>query len=103
MNPKKKIDHSYQSEIVCPYCGWKHTDSWEHEGDRSECSNCEREFAVESHTEITYTTIKLAICDECGQKAEVRQGLAGVESLAIHSKAENSSLIRCVGSRKAVK
>lgn len=57
----KEIDHSYTEEIVCPYCGYEHENSWEWEGSggREECAECGKEFKWESETVVTYCTEKL--------------------------------------------
>lgn len=56
---KKHIDHSYTSEIVCPHCGYKFSDSWEVESNEVECGECEKKFEVERHDERTYSTCEI--------------------------------------------
>lgn len=55
------IDHKGTSELVCPYCGYTHSDSWEltSENGFSECTKCEKNFFYERDIEITYCTKKL--------------------------------------------
>jgi len=64
----RKIDEwDYENTmfIVCPYCGHEHTDSWledpredfRHEW---ECEECEKEFTVSVHLEMTYSSHKEA-------------------------------------------
>lgn len=54
------IDHESTDEIVCPYCGYVHTDSWEWEGHHGtdRCDDCEKEFYWTRHVDITYDTSK---------------------------------------------
>jgi hypothetical protein len=56
----KKIDHKYTSNIVCPYCGYEYTDSWEFEDDCDdyECADCEKVFTYERHVTVEYCTSK---------------------------------------------
>lgn len=57
----KSIDHEYTDEIVCPYCGSEHADSWEYESDTNviDCWECGREFRYERHVIITYSSEKM--------------------------------------------
>lgn len=57
----EKIDHKYTDEIVCPYCGYKESDSWEynHNSDDMECTGCGKKFHYERNIEVTYTTNKI--------------------------------------------
>ncbi len=47
---------------TCPYCGTEVEDPWEFEltddGDSTEttCSDCDKDFVVTMHVEISYTT-----------------------------------------------
>lgn len=53
------IDHEYTDEIVCPWCGHEHGDSWEWvDYDTTECDECEKKFTHIRHVEVTYTTEK---------------------------------------------
>jgi len=56
----QKIDHKYTDEIVCPYCGSEHTDSWEYKEDSDEiqCGECEKEFTYERIVTVEYCTSK---------------------------------------------
>jgi uncharacterized Zn-finger protein len=56
-----EIDHHVTSEIVCPYCGHVHTDSWERGDDDGEieCYECEREFRYSRYIDVTYNTEKI--------------------------------------------
>lgn len=52
------LDHMCTDEIVCPYCLYQHSDSWERSQDdgEMECSECEREFRYSRYTRVSYTT-----------------------------------------------
>lgn len=55
-----EINHDHTPEIVCPYCGDKVNNSYEHFHDDASivCSECENEFSYERHKAITYSTYK---------------------------------------------
>lgn len=57
----KEIDHEYTNEVVCPYCGYEHNDSYEYSefDDEFECNGCSEIFIMERNIEITYSTKKL--------------------------------------------
>ena len=61
----EEIDCQYTNEVVCPYCGYAHEDSWEFfldGGDSAHgagCCQCEREFDVERYAEVTYSASKM--------------------------------------------
>lgn len=57
----KEIDHSNTDEIVCPYCGYEDTDSWEQtpETDIIDCRDCGKKFLYNRDVLVTYTTKKL--------------------------------------------
>lgn len=52
-------DTTFESEVVCPWCGHRHSDSWEYSEGQQECSNCERKFEMSRTVEVTYSTKKL--------------------------------------------
>jgi DNA-directed RNA polymerase subunit RPC12/RpoP len=60
----KEFDTEDTDEIVCPYCGYKFSDSWEYAGPDGfwdvTCHKCERAFNVTANMEITYTSEKLS-------------------------------------------
>ncbi len=64
---KPTIYHRNMDEIVCPYCGYDHKDSWEFFGGRDrecvdmECLNpdCEKKFTAIQNVKITYSTKKI--------------------------------------------
>lgn len=84
MKQPESYEHQYTEEIVCPYCGTKFNDSWEHmrdEGDGAsenlECDECGKGFDVEKHIEVTYCTYTneddcehegTIYCDKCRAK-----------------------------------
>jgi DNA-directed RNA polymerase subunit RPC12/RpoP len=57
------LDHtSVEGVIVCPWCGHKDNEAWDHAwGDREcleglECGECGREFSASVHVSYSYTT-----------------------------------------------
>jgi len=60
------IDCSYTDEIVCPHCGYSHTESYEFFVNNGECadgcscSDCGREFDATREVSITYSTVAVA-------------------------------------------
>ena len=60
----KEFDTEYKDDIVCPYCGYEFTDSWEFNDTQDEqhvdCQNCncEKEFLLYVHISVDYTTRK---------------------------------------------
>ena len=48
----------YTPEIVCPWCGFEHSDSFEcdDEDDAFECSECEKSFKMVRDVEVSYCT-----------------------------------------------
>jgi DNA-directed RNA polymerase subunit RPC12/RpoP len=55
-------DTDYTHEIVCPWCGYEQSDSWEasDEGDHI-CDNCLREYRHVREVEISYSTEKIVV------------------------------------------
>jgi uncharacterized protein (DUF2225 family) len=52
-----ELDYFRESEITCPYCGWKDRDSWElTDSGEVICENCEKEFYVEREVDVKYTS-----------------------------------------------
>lgn len=69
-----KIDHEYTDEIVCPWCGYEFSDSWELGNggectELEECPNCEKEFYASRIVTVEYSTSKATygICSNCGK------------------------------------
>lgn len=52
-------DTDYTAEIVCPWCGYEHSDSWEKEPGNRNCPDCGRDFEVERNVEVTYSTSRI--------------------------------------------
>jgi len=69
-----EIDTEYTNEIMCPYCGYVFSDSWEigrgNDEDLGliECGRCDREFYAARNVSISYSTekAKYGKCPECG-------------------------------------
>jgi len=58
-----ELNHFLTEEIVCPYCGYQHTESYEFfddmEGDEDiECGDCGEEFRGSRIVTIQYTSRK---------------------------------------------
>lgn len=53
---KTEIDHTYTEEVVCPYCGYQHFDSWEMTTGDMDCESCDKEFHMERNVKTTYCT-----------------------------------------------
>lgn len=59
---KPEIDHKNTIEIVCPYCGHVHGDSWEaNDSGELECWNeeCGKKFFYERNVWVTYSTTEV--------------------------------------------
>lgn len=56
---RKPIDTKYESEAICPWCGYRHSDSWEMSEGEHECHDCERRFELSKCVEVTYSTSKV--------------------------------------------
>jgi len=58
---KVEIDHKYTSGLVCPYCGYEQSDSWESadSSNDDECGECGKHFSYDSQTERYFTTRKV--------------------------------------------
>lgn len=53
-----ELDTWHEREVICPWCGYKYTDSWEMSDGEHECPECEQKFVLEIETEVYYTTSK---------------------------------------------
>lgn len=64
------IDHEYTQEIVCPYCGYTNSDSWDYHLDETptdiDCVNdkCGRAFKAWTDIAVSYITSKFEKEDE---------------------------------------
>ena len=54
-----KGDTDCTDDVICPWCGYKHGDSWEFEEGEQECSDCGRQFELTRSVEISYSTTKV--------------------------------------------
>lgn len=63
----KEIDHSYTKEIICPWCGYEISDSWEmsDSDDECECGDCYKIFSYEREFEITYSSSRKQCNSKC--------------------------------------
>jgi uncharacterized Zn-finger protein len=58
------FDTDYRSNIICPYCGEVHNDSWEFFSDgteeiiKTECSYCDKPIEVYREIQVFYSTSK---------------------------------------------
>jgi hypothetical protein len=54
------IDHEYTDEIVCPWCGEVHGDSWERHSNEGEddCQSCGKSFRWSRNVTVDYSTEK---------------------------------------------
>lgn len=50
---------AYTSEITCPHCGYRESDSWEFEDSEYECSDCGRSYGVQRNVTVDYSTYKV--------------------------------------------
>jgi hypothetical protein len=56
------INHDYTRDIVCPYCGHEHRDSWEISknedgaGGDMECQECDKTFSWHCTVSVDYCT-----------------------------------------------
>ena len=69
----EEIDCDYTDEIVCPYCGYKHQDSWEMYdfGDESSdgvCGQCAERFSINISYTTSFSTEKAVVCSTCNEK-----------------------------------
>ena len=57
----KEFDTKHTREIICPHCGYEHSDSWEYSdegGTTQECDECGNEYTLEIEFDVTYCTTK---------------------------------------------
>lgn len=55
-----EIETDFTDEIICPFCGYIFSDSWEynHTDDMADCPECGKRFELEIDESVTYTTQK---------------------------------------------
>ena len=55
-----KFQCEYQDEIICPHCGYKHSDSWEMAPDdecgTATCSDCGKDFSITVNRSVSYSS-----------------------------------------------
>jgi len=63
-----KIDHEVTDEIVCPYCGYAFSDSYEyHNSELILCHKCNKNFGLSVSHSIAYTTSKIPCANGEGE------------------------------------
>lgn len=60
MTATKTIDHTLTDEIVCPFCGYEHSDSIDfgEYGENEPCNECGEKFNFICIVTVEYTTRK---------------------------------------------
>jgi hypothetical protein len=72
----KEVEHDYTDEIVCPYCGYEFSESYEfgdgfdEDLDIIDCGECEESFYASRSIMVNYSTEKLekGTCKYCGKE-----------------------------------
>lgn len=54
--PPQTPDHRGTQAVVCPWCGYAYTDSWEIRDGEHECPACDRPFDLTIEAVPYYTT-----------------------------------------------
>lgn len=56
----EELDHKHTQEVVCPWCGYEHGDSWEigFDDGEDECCECGKQFHYVRDINVTYSTYK---------------------------------------------
>lgn len=95
----KEIDHRYTQEVVCPYCGWEHSESCGLEDDSGhmECEDCEKYFTYERNYIVSYHTSK-----SCEQNGEQHQWGEPIEPFLFNDKYISSKHCGICGECKLV-
>jgi transcription elongation factor Elf1 len=66
---------SWESDIVCPFCGGKQSDSWDYgKGEdigEVECGHCSRTFHASRNVEVTYSSSPSANSPRYWNKGDV--------------------------------
>jgi hypothetical protein len=60
----EEIDCSYTDELICPYCGYEDSDSWEYfsrlgDSTNAECGECGKTFRASQNVTVDYSSEKL--------------------------------------------
>ena len=69
------MSKEYEKDIICPYCNYEFSDSWEYndEGDKEiECGECEKEFTLSVEFDVTYSTHRMDCKTHSYEKATSR-------------------------------
>jgi len=45
-----------EEDVVCPWCGHEHGDSWEYSDGNYDCEECEKRFSVSRDVCVTFST-----------------------------------------------
>jgi DNA-directed RNA polymerase subunit RPC12/RpoP len=63
---ENKIDCRYTDEVICPYCGYEYSDSWEFRSNEGEltCNNCNKKFLYTRNISIDFSTTKMPCKDD---------------------------------------
>ncbi len=62
------FDTSTTDNLICPYCGYEETDSWElgESSDNHQCGSCDKTFVYETEVSRSFTS-SLAPCRNGGE------------------------------------
>ncbi len=53
-------EHSYEDEVICPYCDYKYEDgSWEFDSGEATCESCNKTFQLELDHSVSYSTKRI--------------------------------------------
>ncbi len=52
-------DTTNESEVTCPYCGYKYSDSWEFPNEDDVDCDCGNTFHIVRDVEVSYSTYKV--------------------------------------------
>lgn len=84
MNDEDEIDSEYTDEIVCPYCGYEFSDSFEcniseDEENIIECEECGKEFYAIKNISISYSSFKpeRGTCTNCKEEDVILESYHG--------------------------
>ena len=97
MEKLDKIDTDYTEDIVCPWCGYKHEESWEFDDDGDdECANCGQPFFYSREVTVTYSTHRVNIdnCPRCGNKEKLTKYRKHIHHYTYVCERCNDELIR---------
>jgi len=56
---KEEVDCDFTLEVVCPWCAYQFSDSWELSNGEHECNFCGQKFEIEDDIERTFCTTKI--------------------------------------------